>query len=164
MLAGGGPADVVDLTIALAETMCELSGVDADPAAVLASGAAMDVWNKMVAAQGGDHTATLRRAHQIEQIRATETGRLSALDARKIGEAAWRLGAGRARKEDSVSEAAGVVWHAIPGDEVTKGHVLFELHADDADRIPPAVEAIQGAERYGDTLEDDHPLILERIG
>jgi thymidine phosphorylase len=164
VLAGGGPADVVELTVRLAEVMCELAGVDADPAAKLADGSAMDKWREMVAAQDGDPDASLRIAPEIETVKAERSGMVSALDARKVGEAAWRLGAGRARKEHPVSDAAGVVWHAVPGDHVTEGQVIFELHSDDPGKVTPALEALEGAVTYGDTIADELPLILERIG
>lgn len=164
VLEGGGPADVVELTIALAEVMCELAGVDADPGKKLRDGSAMDSWRLMVAAQGGDPNAVMRRAPHVETVTAGESAMLSSLDARKVGEAAWRLGAGRSRKEDAVSEAAGVVWHAVPGDTVEAGQVLFELHADDPQRIPDALEALEGAAEFGDSVVGELPLILERIG
>src|SRR5690606_21028608 len=140
VLAGGGPSDLVELTVALAREMLELVEVDADPAAVLAAGGAMDSWKAMVRAQGGDPDATLPVASEVEVVRAPATGTLSRLDAMAVGVAAWRLGAGRTRKEDDVSPVAGVVWHATVGDEVTEGEPLLELHLDDPSRLPAALE------------------------
>ena len=115
VLAGGGPADVVELTVALAVEMLEAAGVAGDPAAALADGRAMDVWKRMIAAQGGDAEATLPVARETEQVLAEEDGTVTVLDAYAVGIAAWRLGAGRARKEDPVQAGAGVQLHARPG-------------------------------------------------
>jgi len=164
VLAGGGPPDVVELTIALAAAMCEVAGVDADPAAVLAGGGAMDSWRAMVAAQGGDPDAALPVASAVETVTLAEDGVVQVLDARKVGEAAWRLGAGRSRKEDPVDAAAGVVWRSRPGESVRKGDVILELHTSDASRIAPALEALEGAVVVGDAAPTPTPLVLERIG
>jgi thymidine phosphorylase len=165
VLAGGGPADVVELTLALAREMLDAAGLpDADPAAALASGAAMDSWRAMVRAQGGDPDAGLAQAHETEQVRATRAGYVGAVDALPIGIAAWRLGAGRARKEDPVSAAAGVVLHRRPGERVRKGDVLYELRTDDPARIPAALEAAAGAVAITPTRPDPAPLVLDRIG
>jgi thymidine phosphorylase len=164
VLAGGGPPDVVELTVALAEVMCELAGIDADPAAVLASGGAMDTWRAMVAGQGGDPDAPLPVAPHVETVEAGADGVLTALHARQVGEAAWRLGAGRARKEDPVQASAGVRWHARPGDRVTAGQTLFELHTEREELIPGALEAIEGAWRVGEESPTPQALVAERIG
>jgi thymidine phosphorylase len=163
VLAGGGPADVVELTLALAREM--LAGVgrdDVDPADALADGRAMDVWRAMIAAQGGDPDATLPKPAETHVVTAPATGTLTRLDAFSLGVAAWRLGAGRARKEDPVSAAAGVVWTAGVGERVTAGQPLLELQTDDASRIPRALEALEGAIGI-DTGEQPLPLILDRI-
>lgn len=145
VLAGGGPADVVELTIALAREMVHLAGLSVDPAEVLASGAAMDSWRAMVAAQGGDPDAVLPRPQEVEIVTAPAAGVISKMDALAVGMAAWRLGAGRARKEDTVQAAAGVLCLAKPGDEITQGAPLFELHTDTADRIPAAAAELAAA-------------------
>src|SRR3954453_17385119 len=163
VLAGGGPADVVELTLALAREM--LAGVgrsDVDPAEALADGRAMDVWRRMIAAQGGDPDAALPQPAERHAATAPATGTLPRLDAYALGVAAWRLGAGRARKEDPVSAAAGVVWTAGVGERVTAGQPLLELRTDDPDRIPRALEALQGAIGV-DTDDEPLPLILDRI-
>ncbi|MHB1137897.1 MAG: thymidine phosphorylase [Microthrixaceae bacterium] len=164
VLRGGGPPDVVELTVRLAEVMLELAGLDSDPAAALRDGRAFDVWRRMVAAQGGDPDAPLPHATHIEQVVADRDGVLERLDARRVGEAAWRLGAGRSRKEDPVSEGAGVIWTSRPGDAVRRGQTLFELHTDRPDTIPGAVEALRGAAQIGDTVPAATPLVRERIG
>lgn len=164
VLRGGGPADVVELTVRLAEVMLELAGVDGDPAAALRDGRAMDVWRRMVAAQGGDPDAPLAHASHIEQVVADRDGVVTRLDARRVGEAAWRLGAGRSRKEDPVSEGAGVLWTSRPGDRVRKGQTLFELHTDRPDTMVGALEALHGAVELGDEAPETAPLVLERIG
>lgn len=164
VLAGGGPPDVVELTLALAREMLAAAGLtDVDPAGVLAGGRAMDSWRAMVRAQGGDPDAPLPRAAEGEEVRATRAGYVGAVDAFAIGVAAWRLGAGRARKEDPVSAAAGVVLHRKPGDRVRKGDVLYELRADDASRIPGAREAAAGAVTIGPAKPEPTPLVLGRV-
>ena len=165
VLAGGGPSDVVELTLDLAREMVDLAGLDdADPAAVLADGRAMDVWRRMVQAQGGDPTTTLPRAVEIETVPAPATGTLARLDAMAIGVAAWRLGAGRSRKEDDVSPTAGVVWRATVGDRVEAGQPLLELHLDDVDRLPAAMEALEDAIEITDDPVTPPPLVLGRVG
>ena len=163
VLAGGGPADVVELTLALAQEMVAAAGVEADPAEALASGRAMDVWRRMIAAQGGDPDATLPRARHVDQIRADRDGVLTELDAYAVGVAAWRLGAGRARKEDPVQAAAGVEWHRRPGDQVRSGEVLLSLHTDTEERIPRAKEVLAGAWQIGDDAPAVRPVVLDRI-
>jgi thymidine phosphorylase len=163
VLAGGGPADVVELTVALAREMLAAAGISGkDPADALRDGTAMDSWRKMIKAQGGDPSAALPVARETHQVVAPSSGVLSRLDAYDVGLAAWRLGAGRARKEDPVSAGAGVTWHAVPGDTVTAGQPLFTLHADEPERFPRALEALEGSYEIGGTL-DLLPLVIERI-
>jgi len=167
VLAGGGPADVVELTLTLAREMlaaCGLAGKD--PADTIADGSALDCWNRMIRAQGGDPAAALPRARSQEEVTASASGRVVRLDALAVGVAAWRLGAGRARKEDPVSFGAGVQMHAKPGDVVTAGQVLFTLHADEDTRFARALEALAGAV---DIAAVDMPwskpqLVIERVG
>jgi thymidine phosphorylase len=163
VLAGGGPADVVELTLALAREMLAGAGRDdVDPADALADGRAMDVWRRMIAAQGGDPDAPLPKPAETHVVTAPASGTLTRLDAFSLGVAAWRLGAGRARKEDPVSAAAGIVWTAGVGDRVTAGQPLLELQTDDPSRIARALEALEGAIGV-DTGEEPLPLILDRI-
>ncbi|PWW22875.1 thymidine phosphorylase [Geodermatophilus normandii] len=163
VLAGGGPADVVELTLALAREMLTGAGrPDVDPADALRDGRAMDVWRRMITAQGGDPDAPLPRPAERHVVTAPATGTLTRLDAYALGVAAWRLGAGRARKEDPVSAAAGVTWTATVGEQVTEGQPLLELHTDDAARIPRALEALEGAVGI-DTGDEPLPLLLDRI-
>jgi thymidine phosphorylase len=163
VLAGGGPADVVELTLALAQEMLDAAGVDADPEAVLRDGRAMDAWRALIRAQDGDPDAPLPRAPEIEEVRADRSGYVSTVDAYGIGVAAWRLGAGRARKEDPVSASAGVLLRKRPGDAVSAGDVLMELRADDAAKIPAARELAAAAVTVSDEAPDVRPLILERL-
>src|SRR5690606_9990108 len=138
VLAGGGPADVVDLTVALAVEMLAAAGrpVGEDEVrAALTDGRAMDRWNAMISAQGGDPHAELPWATHTQQVLAEEDGVLTKLDAYDVGIAAWRLGAGRARREDSVQAGAGVVMHAKPGDAVRKGEPILTLHTDTPERF-----------------------------
>jgi thymidine phosphorylase len=145
VLAGGGPADVVELTLALAREMLAGAGrADVDPADVLASGAAMDRWRALVAAQGGDPDAPLPTSREQHVVLAPASGVLTRLDAMAVGLAAWRLGAGRATQGDAVQAGAGVEWHARPGDEVTEGRPLLTLHTDDPDRFDRALESLEG--------------------
>ena len=165
VLAGGGPSDIVELTVDLAREMLDLAGLaDADPAAALADGRAMDVWRRMVQAQGGDPSARLPRATEIEVVPAPATGTLARLDAMALGIAAWRLGAGRSRKEDDVSPTAGVVWRATVGDHVEQGQPLLELHLDDPTRLESAQAALQGAIEITDGPVTPPPLVLGRVG
>jgi thymidine phosphorylase len=164
VLAGGGPSDLVEVTLELARVMLELAGVDADPAEALRDGRAMDRWRTMIAAQGGDLGVPLARATEIELVRAPATGTLQLLDCKSLGVAAWRLGAGRARKEDPVSPSAGIVCLAKPGDEVRAGEPLLELHLDDPARLPAALEALDGAIVVGDGVADLPSIVVERIG
>jgi thymidine phosphorylase len=211
VLRGGGPADVVEVTVALARRMLALAGLGGqrrrddvspappeahvsgtpggqrqrddslpappeahvsgtlsaapDPAEVLASGAAYDVWRRMVAAQGGDPDAPLPVARHVDVVPAPASGYLRRLDARAVGVAAWRLGAGRAHKDAPVSARAGVVWHARPGERVTAGKPLLELHSDDPALFAHARRALATARavEIGDTPPPATPLILDTI-
>jgi len=163
VLAGGGPADVVTLTLALAREMLAAAGLDGvDPADRLADGSAMDVWRRMIRAQGGDPSAPLPVARESHVVAATSSGVLSRLDAYAVGVAAWRLGAGRARKEDPVSAGAGVLMHVKPGDRVVAGQPLLTLLADDPSRFARALAALEGGIEVGGPV-DRLPLVLQRI-
>ncbi|GLY89279.1 thymidine phosphorylase [Actinoallomurus iriomotensis] len=164
VLSGGGPADVVELTVALAREMLAAAGLTGakDPAEALRDGSAMDAWRQMISAQGGDPDAALPVANETCQVAAPATGVLTRLDAYGVGVAAWRLGAGRARKEDPVSHAAGITLHAKPGDRVREGEPLLTLHADTADRFGRALEALEGAYEIGEAFTES-PLIIDRI-
>ena len=163
VLDGGGPADLVEVTLALAREMVELAGLDADPAEVLASGRARGVWDDMVRAQGGDPEAVLPVAPHVETVDAEVSGVLGRLDCRSVGIAVWRLGAGRARKEDPVSPSAGIVCLAKPGDPVEVGQPVLELHAEDPSRFAAAREALQDALEVSDEPPTPKPLIVDRI-
>lgn len=146
VLAGGGPADVVDLTVALAEEMLRMAGKsDADVRAALADGRAMDKWNQMIRAQGGDPEAALPQAAETEVVRAESAGVLTGLDALSVGVASWRLGAGRAKQGDELSLGAGIELHAKPGEAVTAGQPLMTLHADNPALFARAQEALAEA-------------------
>jgi thymidine phosphorylase len=162
VLGGGGPADVVELTLALAREMLDAVGIEADPADALADGRAMDVWRRMITAQGGDPNAALPRAREQHTVVAPASGVLTELDAYAIGSAAWRLGAGRARKEDPVAAGAGVVMHAKIGDQVQAGQALLDLHTDEPARFEQALAALDGAYHIGGSVRP-RPLILDRI-
>jgi thymidine phosphorylase len=163
-LGGGGPADLREVTLVLAREMLLAAGIDADPAAALDGGSALAVWERMIAAQGGDPGAILPTARHVDTLTADRAGVVSRLDARGVGVAAWRLGAGRARKEDAVDPAAGIVCWVRPGDEVARGDVLLELHTDDPSRLERARQSLAGAVVVADTAPAAGPLVLDRIG
>jgi thymidine phosphorylase len=156
----------VELTVALAREMLRAAGVtDVDPADRLADGSAMDAWKAMIRAQGGDPDAALPTGRESHVVAAPATGVLSRLDAMAVGMAAWRLGAGRARKEDPVQAGAGVEMHVKPGDHVREGEPLMTLHTDDADRIDRALDGLLD----GVSIVDDAgsftptPLVIDRV-
>ncbi|MFV5993848.1 thymidine phosphorylase [Streptomyces sp. NPDC056231] len=166
VLAGGGPKDVIDLTLALAREMLDAAGLkDADPEKALADGSAMDVWRRMISAQGGDPDAALPVAREQHVVTAPSSGVLTRLDAYDIGVAAWRLGAGRARKEDPVQAGAGIELHAKPGDTVTAGQPLLTLHTDTPEKFDYALKALPSS--YDIAPEGTEftatPVVRERI-
>jgi thymidine phosphorylase len=164
VLAGGGPADVVELTLALAREMLDVAGLsDVDPEKALQGGRAMDSWRAMIRAQGGDPDAPLPASRETEFVRASANGYVRGVDAYAMGVAAWRLGAGRARKEDPVSAAAGVVLHRRTGDRVRTGEILYELRTDEPGRMRAAVAAADGAVTIGKDAPTPRPLILGRV-
>jgi thymidine phosphorylase len=166
VLAGGGPPDVVELTVALAREMLAAAGVgDVDPADRLRDGSAMDVWRAMVSAQGGDPDAPLPTARETHVVTAPGDGVLTQLDAFAVGVAAWRLGAGRARKEDAVQAGAGVEMHAKPGAVVRAGDPLLTLHTDTPDRFDRALQALEGAYFIAPagSRPDLLPLVIDRV-
>jgi len=164
-LRGEGPADLVEVTLALAREMLRLAGIDADPAAALADGRALRSYQAMIRAQGGDPAAPLAAAaHTRPALPAPQDGWVQYLDARAVGVAAWRLGAGRARKEDPVSAAAGVLCLAKPGDRVEQGQPLLELRTDDESRFAGASAALSGAAGIGDEAPAMRPAVIDRLG
>ena len=164
VLAGGGSKDLVEITVALATEMLRLSGkVDVDVAPALSDGRAMDKWVQMVSAQGGDAKAELPKARHQQVVYATDSGYLNKLDALAVGTASWRLGAGRARKEDPVQFGAGVILHAKRGEKVTKGEPLLTLFTDEENRFARAIEALAGGIEIGAESTDQPALILDRI-
>jgi thymidine phosphorylase len=165
VLAGGGPADVVELTILLAREMIDAAGiVGKDPADALRDGSAMDHWRRMISAQGGNPDAALPVAKESHQILATNSGTMTAMDAMKVGVAAWRLGAGRSRQGEKVQAGAGVELHAKPGDYVKQGSSIMTLFTDEPARFDRALEALEGAVIIVEGgIVDRLPLVLERI-
>ncbi|HET6562702.1 MAG TPA: thymidine phosphorylase [Marmoricola sp.] len=177
VLAGGGPADVVELTLALAREMLRGAGRDGvDPADKLADGSAMDVWRRMVVAQGGDPDAELPVARHTEVVTAPATGTLVRLDAMAVGLAAWRLGAGRAKQGEPVQAGAGVELQARPGDRVTEGQPLLTLHTDEPERFARARAALENGFTVAPAGTPDTspeaspggfepaPLVIDKIG
>lgn len=165
VLRGGGPSDVRELTLTLAREMLTLVGIDTDPAEKLDNGEAYDLWQRMVAAQGGDNSAPLPVAKHSHTVTATESGTITTMNALALGIAAWRLGAGRARKEDQVSFGAGIMLHAKPGDQITAGAPLLTLFTDEEPRFELAHQALDEAPiTIGSANEVNRlPLIIDRI-
>ena len=167
VLAGGGPSDVIELTLLLANEMLDAVGIKpkVSPEEALKNGMAMDVWRKMIAAQGGDNDAPLPVAKEKMEIKATSSGKLLTLDAMKVGVAAWRLGAGRQKQGEVLQLGAGVEIHAKPGDLITKDQTILTLHTDDVARFERAIDALTGGFSIGG--KDDEvkrlPLVVERI-
>jgi thymidine phosphorylase len=162
-LRGAGPADLVEVTLALAREMLALAGIEADPAQALADGRALAKYREMIAGQGGDPDKPLPVARHVQMVLAPSTGFLRRLDALAVGTAAWRLGAGRARKEDPVSAGAGVICKAKPGDQVKAGQPLLELRTDEPERFAAAVEALGGSIEIGPDAPVIGPAVIERI-
>ena len=167
VLAGGGPSDVIELTLLLANEMLDAAGIKpkVSPDEALKNGMAMDVWRKMIAAQGGDNDAPLPVAKERMEIKATESGKLLTLDAMKVGVAAWRLGAGRQKQGEVLQLGAGIEIHAKPGDLVTKNQTILTLYTDEVARFDRAIDALAGGFSIGG--KDDEvkrlPLVVERI-
>ena len=168
VLAGGGPSDVVELTVLLAREMLEIAGIKgADPAEALKNGKAMDVWRAMIKAQGGDPETKLPTAKENTVISAAASGTILSMDAMRVGLAAWRLGAGRSRQGETVQAGAGVEIHAKPGDVIAAGAPLFTLHTDNAAAFGRAQESLVDCVKIGDLPSngkiDRLPLVIERI-
>ena len=167
VLAGGGPSDVVELTVLLAREMLDAAGVKdgKDPETALKDGSAMDKWRAMISAQGGDPDAPLPKAREKLVISAEKTGTVSSMDALKVGVSAWRLGAGRERQGEKVQAGAGIEIHAKPGDKISAGAPLFTLHTDDASRFERAEEALLGAASISTdgSVAPRLPLVVTRI-
>jgi len=164
VLRGGGPADVVEITVELAREMLALVGLaHADPAGVLARGEAESTWEAMVAAQGGDLSAPRAEANERREVVASRSGYIARLDARSVGVAAWRLGAGRARKEDAVSMGAGILCHRTHGERVEEGEPVLELRADEPSRFAAAEAALDGAIEITDDEPEPRKLIVARV-
>ena len=164
VLAGGGPEDVVELTLLLAREMLELAGIrGVDPADNLKNGKAMDHWRRMIKAQNGDPDAPLPTAKENMVITAEQSGVITRMDALKVGIAAWRLGAGRSKQGEQLQLGAGIEIHAKPGEKVSKGEAIFTLHTDKSELFDRAKEALDEAVEF-DTDYQRLPLVLERIG
>ena len=163
VLRNEGPADLVEVTLALAREMLTLAGLDEDPQRALADGRALSTYRKMVAGQGGDPDAELPLAAHVQVVEAHADGWLRDLDALAVGTAAWRLGAGRARKEDPVSAGAGVMCLAKPGERVSRGQPLLELRTDDPARFERARRALNGGIDIGQQPPEAAPVVIERV-
>ncbi|MEZ0362249.1 thymidine phosphorylase [Mycobacterium sp. pUA109] len=164
VLAGGGPADVVELTVALATEMLSLAGIDGrDPAQTLADGTAMDRFRALIAAQGGDLAVPLPIGACSETVTAPRGGTMGDIDAMAVGQTVWRLGAGRSRPGEKVQPGAGIRIHRRPGEPVAAGEPLFTLYTDTPERFDPALAALHGGWRVGDTAPPPRPLIIDRI-
>jgi thymidine phosphorylase len=167
VLSGGGPDDVVKLTVLLAQEMLDLAGIkDADPAAALKNGKAMDVWRAMISSQGGDPDAKLPVAQENTVVHAEKDGTILSMDAMKVGVATWRLGAGRSRQGEKVQAGAGIEIHAKPGEHIKAGSPLYTLHSDVEASFNRALESLQDSVEIGEIPAggiDRLPLIIEKI-
>ena len=167
VLAGGGPADIVELTLVMAREMLDAAGITPimDPSDALKNGAAMDIWRQMISAQGGDPDAKLPVAREQHVVVAQESGEILEMNAMAVGISAWRLGAGRSRQGEAVQAGAGIEIHAKPGESIVAGAPLFTLHTDEAPRFERALAALEGAVRISETGEkvERLPLIIEKI-
>jgi thymidine phosphorylase len=163
VLNGKGPADVIEITLALAKEMLELAGIKKDPASALKDGSALATWKKMIAAQGGNPDAKIPVADKTEKILAPKSGYITDLDAYAIGLSAWRLGAGRAKKEDAVSKTAGIICLAKEGSFVEKDQPVLELHIDEQARLPLAKQALENAFTIAPEPCEKRKIVLERI-
>lgn len=165
VLAGGGPADVVELTVRLAAEMLSLAGIDGcDPAETLRDGTAMDLFRRLVAAQGGDLSVPLPIGSHSETVLAARSGTMGTIDAMAVGLTAWRLGAGRSRPGGGVQPGAGVRIHRRPGEPVAAGEPLFTLYTQTPERFAAALAELDGGFSVGDSAPAARPLILDRIG
>ncbi|ODQ85633.1 thymidine phosphorylase [Mycolicibacterium holsaticum] len=164
VLAGGGPADVVELTVALAAEMLDAAGIDGvDPAETLRDGSAMDRFRDLVAAQGGDATRKLPVGAHTETVTAPRGGTMGSIDALAVGLAVWRLGAGRSVPGEQVQPGAGLRIHRRPGEPVTAGEALFTLYTDTPERFAGAVAELDGGFTVADEAPPARPLIVDRM-
>jgi len=164
VLTGGGPADVIEITVELAKEMLAHSGInDVDPTENLQNGKAMDVFRKMISAQGGNLDEELLKAKEFHTIRATSSGFISRMDALSVGVASWRLGAGRERKEDAVQFGAGVELHAQLGDEIAEGDALMTLYTDTPEKFERAIELASNAVDFSEQAPQKREMILGRV-
>ncbi|MHC9291603.1 thymidine phosphorylase [Mycobacterium sp. LTG2003] len=164
VLSGGGPDDVVALTLALATEMLNAAGIDGvDPADTLRDGSAMDRFRALVAAQGGDLSQPLPVGSASETVTAPRAGVMGDVDAMGVAMAAWRLGAGRAQPGEPVQFGAGVRIHRRQGEPVSAGEALFTLYTDTPDRLPAALAELDGAWAVGESRPVDLPLVIDRI-
>ena len=168
VLAGGGPPDVVELTLRLAAEMLETAGIDdRDPAQTLRDGTAMDRFRRLVAAQGGDLSVPLPIGSCTETVTAGRGGTMGDIDAMAVGLATWRLGAGRSRPGEPVQPGAGIRIHRRPGEPVAAGEPLFTLYTDTAERFGAAMAELDGGFSVGDAPPVpsplSRPLIIDRI-
>jgi len=164
VLSGGGPQDVIDITVELAKEMLSQCGIDGvDPTENLKNGKALEKWRQMISAQGGDPDAELPKAREWHTIRASSDGFISRLDALSVGVASWRLGAGRERKEDAVQFGAGIELHHQLGEKVSAGDALMTLYTDTPEKFERAIALAESAVEYSDTQPTVREIILGRV-
>lgn len=168
ILKGEGPEDSQALTVALAEEMLTLAGIDPKKATeVIEDGRALACFREMVAAQGGDPATVddpelLAKAPIVEPMGAAQGGYIASIDARAIGMGAMALGAGRSRKEDDVDPAVGVMMSSRVGDRVEPGQALLEIHRREGD-VSEAMAWFKGAFTFSDDPVETGPLIIEKV-
>src|SRR5438477_5320559 len=178
ILRGAGPQDVRELTLRLGVEMLiagDAPGVGGDPQrarlrleTALSDGSALRRFAEIIEAQGGDpsvvdNPSQLPQPKLVREVRADRSGVLAAFDAELVGLAAVELGAGRARKEDTVDPAAGLLLQKRVGDQVREGDVIAELHAASESRLDAGELRLRAAARIGEATPRKKPLVLERI-
>lgn len=171
VLKGEGPDDVTELTLALGEVMLDLAGIEGgrdrlDEAIV--NGAALQKLIDVTRAHGGDPKTVespelLPRGKKEERLIAQREGFVTRCDARTIGIAATRLGAGRERMEDSIDPGVGVTLHAKLGRRVAKGDVLATVHHNSDELWESHRDALATAWEIGDSEPVRSDLIIASI-
>ena len=171
-LRGGGPADLREVTLALAAEMLVLGRVAgtveegrALAAAALDDGRGLGMLRRLVEAQGGDvrvidDPALLPRAPVTRAVRAERAGVVEVMDTRALGEAAVGLGAGRRSLSAEIDPAVGMMVPVKPGEDVAAGDLLAEIHARDEGSAARAADQVRAAIRVGDGSDAVPPLPL----
>jgi pyrimidine-nucleoside phosphorylase len=162
-LAGQGGDELLQVSLTVAREMCWLAEVEKDPGDALRSGAAREVFVRMLAAQGGHLEKGLPVAALQVPLPSPAEGYVESIDALEVGLACLELGAGRARKEDKVDHAAGLVIEAPVGAYVLEGHPLAIVHARSKELVVRVLPRLQQAWRLSETPVKRPPHVLARV-